>query len=106
MIGHITHRTPQIVAKLIAITLTMVGRGSDLKLNMLEAVDTIATNGKIYRWAEYVAERIKTICEKFQETGGIIKFPSLILWIVMHFIFKNRQNSICVDSKHSPRKEH
>ena len=54
---------------------------------MLEAVDTIATNGKIYRWAEYVAEMIKTICEKCQETGGIIRFPSLTLWIVMFYIF-------------------
>ena len=54
---------------------------------MLEAVDTIATNGKIYRWAEYVAEMVKTICERCQETGGIIRFPSLILWIVMFYIF-------------------
>ena len=42
MIGQITTRTPQIVAKIIAITLTLVGRGSDLKLEMLEAVDTIS----------------------------------------------------------------
>ena len=83
MIGHITHRMPQIVAKIIAITLTMAGRGSDLKLDMLEAVDTIATNENIYKWAEYVTDMIKNICEKCQETGGIIRFPSLILWIVM-----------------------
>ena len=87
MIGHITHRTPQTVAKIIAITLTMAGRGSDLKLDMLEAVDTIATNGKIYRWAEYVTDMIKNICEKCQKIGGIIRFPSLILWIVMFTIF-------------------
>ena len=78
---------PQIVAKIIAITLTMVGRGSDLKLDMLEAIDTIATNGKIYIWAAYVAEMIKNIYEKSQDTGGIIRFPSLILWIVMFSIF-------------------
>ena len=53
---------------------------------MLEAVDTIATNGKIYRWAEYVAGMVKIICERCQETGGIIRFPSLILWIVMYHI--------------------
>ena len=64
----------------------MVGRESDLKLDMLEAVDTIATNGKIYRWAEYVTDMVKTICERCQETGGIIRFPSLILWIVMYHI--------------------
>ena len=54
---------------------------------MLEAVDTIATNGKIYRWAKYVAKMIKTIYEKCQETGGFIRFPSLILWTVMYSIF-------------------
>ena len=86
MISQITARTPQIVAKIIVITLTMVGRGSDLKLVMLEAVDTIATNGKIYRWDEYVADMVKTICERCQEIGGIIRFPSLILSIVMYHI--------------------
>ena len=75
------------MAKIIAITLTLVGRGSDLKLDMLEAIDTIVTNGKIYRWDEYVANMVKTICERCQETGGIIRFPSLILWIVMYHIF-------------------
>ena len=87
MISQITARTPQIVAKIIAITLTLVGRGNDLKLDMLEAVDTIATNGKIYRWAEYVVDIVKTIYERFQEMGGIIRFPSLILWIVIYHIF-------------------
>ena len=72
------------MANIIATTLTMVGHGSDLKLDMLEAVDTIATNGKVYILAEYVVNMIKNICEKCQETGGIIRFPSLILWIVMH----------------------
>ena len=82
------------MAKIIAITLIMVGRGSDLKLDMLEAVDTIATNGKIYRWDEHVAEIIKTICEKCQEMGGIIGFPSLILWIVMYSIFPKGDKKI------------
>ena len=72
--------------KIIAITLTLAIRGSDLKLDMLEAVDTIATNGKIYRWVEYVVDMVKTICERCQETRGIIRFPSLILWIVMYHI--------------------
>ena len=75
------------MAKIIAITLTMAGRGSNLKLDMLEAIDTIATNGKIYRWDEYVAKMIKTIYERCQETRGIIRFPYLILWIVMFHIF-------------------
>ena len=41
MISQITARMPQIVAKIIAITLTMAGHGNDLKLDMLEAVDTL-----------------------------------------------------------------
>ena len=44
MIGQIATRTPQIVAKIIAITLTLAGRSSDLKLEMMEVFDTIATN--------------------------------------------------------------
>ena len=87
MIGQITTRTPQIVAKIIAITLTLAGRGSDLKLEMLEVVDTIATDGRLYKWGDYVADMIKTIYERRQETGGIIKFPSLVLWIVMYHIY-------------------
>ena len=41
MISQIQARTPQIVAKIIAIGLTPTGRGSDIKLGMLEVVDTI-----------------------------------------------------------------
>ena len=78
---------PQIMAKIIAITLTLSGQGSDLKLDMLEAIETIATNGKIYKSDEYVTDMVKTICERCQETKGIIRFPSLILWIVMYHIY-------------------
>ena len=72
------------MAKIIATALTPIGRGNDLKLDMLEAVDTISDTGKIYRWAKYVANMLKGICEKCQELGGIIRFPSLMLWIVMY----------------------
>ena len=50
MISQIQARTPQIVAKIIAIGITPTGQGSDLKLDMLQAVNTIATTGKIYHW--------------------------------------------------------
>ena len=86
MIEQIATRTPQIVVKIIAITLTLAGRGNDLKLEMLEAVDTIVTDSRIYQWGYYVADMLKTISERCQETGGMIKFPSLILWIVMYHI--------------------
>ena len=94
MISHITARTPYIVAKIIATTLTMAGRGRDLKLDMLEAVDTIATNGKVYRWVEYVTDMIKKICEKCQETGGIIRFSSHILWILIVLFVPCRRQTI------------
>ena len=87
MISQINARTPQIVAKIIAITLNLAGRSSDLKLEMLEAVDTISTDGRIYNWADYVVDLVKTICERCHETGGIIKFPSLIIWIIMYHFF-------------------
>ena len=87
MNSQIKTQTPRIVAKIIAITLTLESRGNELKLDMLEAIDTIATDRKIYRWAKYVADMVKTICERCQEMGGIIRFPSLILWIVMYHIY-------------------
>ena len=74
------------MAKIIAITLTLSGRGSDLKLDMLEAVNTIATDRRAYRWDKYVVNMVKTIYKICQEKGGIIKFPSLILWIIMYHI--------------------
>ena len=52
------------MAKIIAIGITPTGRGSDLKLDMIEAVYTIADTVKVYRWAEYVADMLKGICEK------------------------------------------
>ena len=86
MISQIQSRTPQIVAKIIATALTPIGQGSDLKLDMLEVVDTIANIGKIYRCAERVIDMLKGICENCQESGGIIRFPSLIIWIVMYYL--------------------
>ena len=66
--------------------LTLTGQGSDLKLDRSEAVDTITDTGKIYIWAEYVANMLKGIYEKCQESGGIIRFPSLMIWIVMYYL--------------------
>ena len=42
MTSHIQAQMPQIVAKITAKWLTPIGRGSDLKLDMLEAVEMIA----------------------------------------------------------------
>ena len=60
MISQIQAQTSQIIAKIIATGLTPTGRVSDLKLEMLQAVDTIADIGKIYRWAQYVIDMLKT----------------------------------------------
>ena len=65
MISQIQARMPQIVAKIIETGITPTGRGSDLQLDMLEVVDTVADIGKIYRWDEYVTDMLKGICEKF-----------------------------------------
>ena len=51
MISQIQSRMPQIMAKIIATGLTPTGRGSDLNIDMLEAIDTIEETGKVYRWA-------------------------------------------------------
>ena len=67
------------MAKIIATGLTPTGRGSDLKLDMLEAVDMIDETRKVYIWAHYVVDMLKTICEKYQESGGVVRFPSLII---------------------------
>ena len=86
MTSQIQARTPQIFAKIIVTRLTPTGRVSDLKLDMLEAVDIIAGTGKVYCWDQYVADMFKNICEKCQEYIGIIRFPSLIIWIAMYHL--------------------
>ena len=86
MISQIQAQTPQIVAKMIATRLTPTVLVSDLKLEILEAIDTITDTRKIYHWAHYVADMLKTICEKCQESAGIIMFPSLIIWIAMYHL--------------------
>ena len=78
------------MAKIIATGLTPTGQGSNLKLDMLEVVDTIADTRKVYRWAQYVVDMLKGICEKLQESGGIIRFLSLIIWIVMYYLCRFR----------------
>ena len=86
MISQIQAQTPQIVAKIIATGLTPTERESELKLDMLEVVDTIAEIGKVYIWAQYVIDMLKSICKKCQELTKIIRFPSLIVLIVMYHL--------------------
>ena len=74
MISQLQSLTPQIVAKIIATGLNPTGRGSDLKLDMLEAVDIIENIGNIYHWAQHVANMLNTVCEKCQ-VGRDYKVP-------------------------------
>ena len=50
---------------------------------MLEAIEGAAYHAKKYSWANYLADLIKTICEKFQEKGTPIRFCSMLIWIAM-----------------------
>ena len=61
IIGQNKASTPKMVAKIVSTGLTITGRGCDLKLDMLEAVDTIVEKGKSYCWAQYVVDMLKYI---------------------------------------------
>ena len=43
IIGKVQATTPKMVAKIVSTDLTVIGHGYDLKLDMLEAVDRIAS---------------------------------------------------------------
>ena len=86
IIRQIQATTPKMVAKIVSGSLTVTGQGCDLKLDILEVVEYITESRKNYCWAQYLADMIKSICEKCQETGAIIKFPSLIIWIAMYHL--------------------
>lgn len=58
-------------------------RPSNVKLDMLEAIDGVTNHGKMYSWATYLANLIKSNCEKCQEQGSPIRFCSLLTWISM-----------------------
>ena len=67
--------TPKIVAKIVSAGLTGIGRNYDLNLDMLEVVKCIERTWKIYCCAQYMADVLKSICDKCQESGAIIRFP-------------------------------
>ena len=70
-------------ALIISIFLTIFGRSSDIKLDMLEAIEGVDTHGKTYSWANYLVELVKANCEKCQELGTPIRFYSLLIWITI-----------------------
>ena len=68
---------------IISICLTIFGWPSDMKLDMLEAINGVSNHGKTYSWATYLANLIKSNCERCQEQGSPIRFCSLLIWITM-----------------------
>ena len=68
---------------IISIYLTIFGRPSDVKLDILEAIDRVANHTKTYSWVSYLADLVKSNCEKCQEQGTPIRFYSLLIWIAM-----------------------
>ena len=63
----------------ISICLTISDWPSDMKINMLEAIEGVAYHAKTYSSANYLADLIKTNCEKCQKQGSPIKFCSLLI---------------------------
>ena len=68
---------------ILSIYLTIFGRPSDIKLDMLEAIDGVANNAKTYFWVSYLVDLVKFHCEKCQEQGTPIRFCFLLIWIAM-----------------------
>ena len=50
---------------------------------MLEAINRFANNAKTYSWASYLANLVKSNCEKCQEEGTPITLCSLLILIAM-----------------------
>ena len=68
---------------ILSIYLTISCWPFDVKLDMLEAIDGVANHAKPYSWASYLANLVKSNCEKCQEQGTPMIFYSLLIWIAM-----------------------
>ena len=64
IIRQVQATTPKMVAKIVSTGLTVIGHGCNLKLDTLEAITCIENTGKIYCWAQYMADMLKSICKK------------------------------------------
>ena len=49
IVSQIIYGTPKLDEKIISMDLTSIGRGSNLKLDMLDAMQNVSTKGKLYR---------------------------------------------------------
>lgn len=68
---------------ILSICLTISSWPSDVKLDILEAIDGVVIHTKSYSWARYLADLMKLNYEKCQEKGTPIKLCSLMIWIAM-----------------------
>ena len=68
---------------ILSICLTISGWPFDVKLDIMEAIDGAANHAKTYSWASYLADLVKSNCEKCQEQGTPIRFSSPLIWITM-----------------------
>ena len=51
-------------ALIISIYLTIYGHPSNIKLDMLEVIEGVATHAKTYSWDNYLADLVRTNCDK------------------------------------------
>ena len=68
---------------IIAICLTNVGRPSNVKKEVLPTIVEIAKNGMKYNWSKHVVDLLLENIKNYQENGANIRFPSLLIWLVM-----------------------
>ena len=71
------------VALIVYICLTTSDWPSNIKLDMLEAIDNIVYHTKVYNWVAHIVELLKSNWERCQELDTPIRFLSLLIWIAM-----------------------
>ena len=64
------------MALIISIYLTISCLPFNIKLYMLEVIEEVAYHAKTYSWADYLADLVKTNCEKCHDQGTPIIFCS------------------------------
>ena len=82
-IGKATHEGVEWALTIIALCLTNAGRSSSVKRDVLPVAVELATQGTIYNWSRYLVDLLDENIRNCQETGASIRFPSLLIWLVM-----------------------
>jgi len=82
-IGQVKHNFVRWALTIISICLTNVGRPSSVKKEVLPAIVEIAENDTKYNWSKHVVDLLLENIKNCQENGAGIRFPSLLIWLVM-----------------------